>query len=64
LRKEGFARVHQQRKGDALKLPFRLREKLSKCLAECKECTKGTVSLPYKIRRKGIKFLGGNEEVH
>jgi hypothetical protein len=30
LRKEGFARVHRQRKGDALNLSIRLREKSSK----------------------------------
>jgi hypothetical protein len=64
LRKEGFARVHRQRKGDALRLPGRLREKSSKGLAERKECTKETVSSSYKLRRKGVKFPGGHEKVH
>jgi hypothetical protein len=64
LRKEGFARVHRQRKGDALRLPDRLREKPSKGLAERKECAKDTVSSSYKLRRKNVKFPGGHEKVH
>jgi hypothetical protein len=30
MRKEGFARVHRQRKGDALNICIKLREKSSK----------------------------------
>jgi hypothetical protein len=64
LRKEGFARVHRQRKGYALRPSGRLREKSSKILAERKECAKDIVSSPYKLRRKGIKLPGGKEKVH
>jgi hypothetical protein len=64
LRKEGFARVHRQRKGDALRPSGRLREKPSKILAERKECAKDIVSSSYKLRRKGIKFPGGKEKFH
>jgi hypothetical protein len=64
LRKEGFARVHRQRKGDTLRLVEGLREKPSKILAENKECAKDTVSSSYKIRRKGIEFLGGHKKFH
>ena len=64
MRKEGFARVHQQRKGDALRPSGRLREKSLNILAEHKECTKDIVSSYYKLRRKGIKFLGGKEKFH
>jgi hypothetical protein len=39
LRKEGFARVHRQRKWDALNLSIRPREKPSKNGVERKECT-------------------------
>jgi hypothetical protein len=60
LRKEGFARVHRPRKGDALRLLEGLREKPSEGLAERKECTKDTVSSSYKLRRKGVKFPGGH----
>jgi hypothetical protein len=63
LRKEGFARVNRQRKGDALRLLDRIREKSSKGLAEHKECYKGVVILPYKLRRKGFKFPGRHKEV-
>jgi hypothetical protein len=58
LRKEGFARVHQQRKGDALILLEGLKEKPSEGLNEHKECTKDTVSSYYKLRRKSVKFPG------
>jgi hypothetical protein len=58
MRKEGFARVHQPRKGDALRLLEGLREKPSKGLNERKECTKDIVSSPYNRRRKGVKFSG------
>ena len=44
LRKEGFARVHRQRKGDALRCLDKIREKPSKILSECKECVKETVT--------------------
>jgi hypothetical protein len=64
LRKEGFSRVHRQRKGDSLRLPDGLREKSSKVLAQRKECTKDTVISSYKLRRKGSKFPGGREKVH
>jgi hypothetical protein len=64
LRKEGFARVHRQRKGDALRCSNRLRENLSKRLAEHKEWAQETVSPSYKLRRKSNKFPGGQEEVH
>jgi hypothetical protein len=64
LRKEGFARVHRQRKGDALRCSGRLREKPSKILAECKECTEETVSPSYKLRRESEKLPGGHEKVH
>jgi hypothetical protein len=64
LRKEGFARVHRQRKGDALRLPGRLREKPSKRSAERKECAKDTVSSSYKLRRKSAKLSRGQEKVH
>jgi hypothetical protein len=43
LRKEGFARVHRKMNGDALRCSYRLREKSSKILVECKECTEETV---------------------
>jgi hypothetical protein len=46
LRKEGFARVHRQRKGDALNPSVKLREKSSKNGFEHKECVEETVS-PY-----------------
>jgi hypothetical protein len=62
LRKEAFVRVHQQRKGDALRCSDRLREKPSKILVECKECAKETVSSYCKLKRKGEKFPGGHEE--
>ena len=52
LRKEIFARVHQKRKGDALRCSDRLREKPSRSLVERKECAEETVSPCYKLRRK------------
>jgi hypothetical protein len=64
LRKEGFARVHRQRKGDALNPSRRLREKSSNNLAKHKECTQDTVSPSYKLRRKREKLPGGHEKVH
>jgi hypothetical protein len=64
LRKEGFARVHQRRKGDALKPSGMKRERSLNILVECKECAEGVVSPSYKLRRKSMKFPGGNEKVH
>ena len=43
LRKEGFAILHQKRKGYALRLPDRLREKSSKGLSKHKEFIEDTV---------------------
>jgi hypothetical protein len=59
MRKEGFARVNRQRKGDALRCLDRLREKPSKILARCKECTKETVKPSYNLRRKSVSFQEG-----
>jgi hypothetical protein len=59
LRKEGFARVYRQRKGDALRCSDRLREKLLKILVKHKECAKETVSPPYKLRREREILPGG-----
>jgi hypothetical protein len=61
-RKEGFARVHRKRKGDALICSNRLREKSSKSLVECKECIDETVSPPYKLRRESEKLPGGTRK--
>jgi hypothetical protein len=60
LRKEGFARVHRPRKRDSLRLMEGLMENPSEDLNEHKECTNDTVSSSYKLKRKGIKFPGGN----
>jgi hypothetical protein len=64
LRKEGFARVHRQRKGDALNPSIKLREKSSKNGVEHKECTKDTVSSYYKSQEEEKKFPRGHKEVH
>ena len=64
LRKEGFARVHRQRKGDALNPSVTLRENSSKNGVEHKECAKDIVIPYYKLRRKRKKLLGGHAEVH
>jgi hypothetical protein len=64
MRTEVFVRVHRQKKGYSLRIFEGLREKPSKDLSERKECTKDTISSSYKIRRKGIKFLGGHEKFH
>jgi hypothetical protein len=50
LRKEGFARVHRQRKGDSLNLSRRLREKQSKIRVECKHCAQEIVIPYYKLK--------------
>jgi hypothetical protein len=59
MRKEGFARVNRQRKGDALRCLDRLRENPSKILARCKECTKESVKPSYNLKRKSISFEEG-----
>jgi hypothetical protein len=64
LRKEGFARVHRQRKEDALRPSGKLRKKSLKSLVECKECTKDILSSYYKLGRKAVKLSRGKEKVH
>jgi hypothetical protein len=72
LRKEGFARVHRQRKEDALNISIRLRENLSKNGVErqvlhrdnCKSILQDQeeereVAKGAQESRKGIRNLGG-----
>jgi hypothetical protein len=64
LRKEGFPRVHRQRKGDALNPSDRLREKSSKILVQRKECTEETVNSSYKSQEEEYNLSGGQENIH